>query len=1092
MQVIGITGGVGAGKSSILEYLEQNYRVKNLIADKIAKRLMEPGSECYRKLLKFLPVEVYNDDETINRGALSAAIFSSDELRRRVNEVMHPAVKEYIIGQIAEQERMGILDYVVVEAALLIEENYGEICDELWYVRTSEEIRKKRIMRSRGYTEEQVENMFRSQLSDSEYRKHCQVIIENNGTREETFYQVAQAIKQKGELNKMEQQLNGVPLVFGLDIGTRNVVGTVGYKDEDDFYVIAQYMKEHETRSMLDGQIHDIGRVGRTINAVKKALEEQSHFSLSEVCIAAAGRVLKTVTTTVEYSFEEEVVVTGEDVHTLDLLGIEKAQQILNENNDTNFKFYCVGYSVVKYYLNGDIFSNLEGHKAEVVSADIIVTFLPEDVVDGLYSAVGLAGLKVASLTLEPIAAINVAIPETFRMLNIALVDVGAGTSDISVTRDGSIIAYGMIPCAGDEITELLVQHYLVDFKTAEHIKLSSTTDKEIEYQDIMMIKHTITAEEVWDLIEPLVFRLTEDIAAKIKELNGGETVSATFVVGGGGKVHGFVEHLASELELPLERVALRGEEVLQEIHFEQEEIKKDPLLVTPIGICISYYDQKNNFVFVRFNGERIKLYDNNKLTIVDAALRAGFPNDQLFPRRGKEINFYVNGRKRIVRGEPGESAVVRVNGRVTSINAVLEPNSDIVIEPSTVGEAAVCRLEELEEYGRVVITFEVNGRMITCPKFAEVNGSLEPPYYEIQENDWVEMRGFYTVAQILEFMDVEIDLDGEILVNNKPADLDTQVYENFSVEWEVITYRTPLAEIENVYGRPLEETVLPEEIAETEEKSELPAEQAEAAVKQAVSAAEAVQELEAAGQAEAEVTAKRTEPAQESEAAARQTRPAQESEAAARRTGSAQESEAAMRRTGSAQESEVTMRQTEAVQELEVTVRQTETIQEPEVTAAKQAETEQEPESAVKQTETAQAKSVTAEQAGTGQTQEISAEPQESLAKQELTQKELEEKYLQSQQTQESDIRPTIRKKPETKIVKEKPAGVSLQVIVNNAAVTLTGKAAYVFVDVFDAIAFDLNAGNGRAIVTKLNGEIPSYTAPLKYGDVIEIYWED
>ena len=1085
MQVIGITGGVGAGKSSILEYLEQNYRVKNLIADKIAKRLMEPGSECYRKLLKFLPVEVYNDDETINRGALSAAIFSSDELRRRVNEVMHPAVKEYIIGQIAEQERMGILDYVIVEAALLIEENYGEICDELWYVRTSEEIRKKRIMRSRGYTEEQVENMFRSQLSDSEYRRHCQVIIENNGTREETFYQVAQAIKQKGELNKMEQQLNGVPLVFGLDIGTRNVVGTVGYKDEDDFYVIAQYMKEHETRSMLDGQIHDIGRVGRTINAVKKALEEQSHFSLSEVCIAAAGRVLKTVTTTVEYSFEEEVVVTGEDVHTLDLLGIEKAQQILNENNDTNFKFYCVGYSVVKYYLNGDIFSNLEGHKAEVVSADIIVTFLPEDVVDGLYSAVGLAGLKVASLTLEPIAAINVAIPETFRMLNIALVDVGAGTSDISVTRDGSIIAYGMIPCAGDEITELLVQHYLVDFKTAEHIKLSSTTDKEIEYQDIMMIKHTITAEEVWDLIEPLVFRLTEDIAAKIKELNGGETVSATFVVGGGGKVHGFVEHLASELELPLERVALRGEEVLQEIHFEQEEIKKDPLLVTPIGICISYYDQKNNFVFVRFNGERIKLYDNNKLTIVDAALRAGFPNDQLFPRRGKEINFYVNGRKRIVRGEPGESAVVRVNGRVTSINAVLEPNSDIVIEPSTVGEAAVCRLEELEEYGRVVITFEVNGRMITCPKFAEVNGSLEPPYYEIQENDWVEMRGFYTVAQIMEFMDVEIDLDGEILVNNKPADLDTQVYENFSVEWEVITYRTPLAEIENVYGRPLEETVLPEEIAETEEKSELPAEQA-------VSAAEAVQELEAAGQEEAEVTAKRTEPAQESEAAARQTRPAQESEAAARRTGSAQESEAVMRRTGSAQESEVTMRQTEAVQELEVTVRQTETIQEPEVTAAKQAETEQEPESAVKQTETAQAKSVTAEQAGTGQTQEISAGPQETLAKQELTQKELEEKYLQSQQTQESDIRPTIRKKPETKIVKEKPAGVSLQVIVNNAAVTLTGKAAYVFVDVFDAIAFDLNAGNGRAIVTKLNGEIPSYTAPLKYGDVIEIYWED
>lgn len=1033
MQVIGITGGVGAGKSAILEYLEQNYRVKNLIADKIAKRLMEPGSECYRKLLKFLPVEVYNDDETINRGALSAAIFSSDELRVRVNEVMHPAVKEYIIGQIAEQERMGILDYVIVEAALLIEENYGEICDELWYVRTSEEIRKKRIMRSRGYSEEQVENMFRSQLSDSEYRKHCQVVIENNGTREETFYQVAQAIKQKGELSKMEQQLNGVPLVFGLDIGTRNVVGTVGYKDEDDFYVIAQYIKEHGTRSMLDGQIHDIGRVGRTINAVKKELEEQSHLSLSEVCIAAAGRVLKTVTTTVEYSFEEEVVVTGEDVHTLDLLGIEKAQQILNENNDTNFKFYCVGYSVVKYYLNGDVFSNLEGHKAEVVSADIIVTFLPEDVVDGLYSAVGLAGLKVASLTLEPIAAINVAIPETFRMLNIALVDVGAGTSDISVTRDGSIIAYGMIPCAGDEITELLVQHYLVDFKTAEHIKLSSTTEKEIEYQDIMMIKHTITAEEVWDLIEPLVFRLTEDIAAKIKELNGGETVSATFVVGGGGKVHGFVEHLASELELPLERVALRGEEVLQEIHFEQQEIKKDPLLVTPIGICISYYDQKNNFVFVRFNGERIKLYDNNKLTIVDAALRAGFPNDQLFPRRGKEINFYVNGKKRIVRGEPGESAVVRVNGRITSINAVLEPNSDIVIEPSTVGEAAVCRLEELEEYGRVVITFEVNGRMITCPKFAEVNGSLEPPYYEIQENDWVEMRGFYTVAQIMEFMDVEIDLNSEILVNNKPADLDTQVYENFSVEWEVITYRTPLSEIENVYGKPLEDPVQPEELPmeqpETEEELSLEEPEAEPSQKEA---------------------------AREPEAEAKQSEALQESEAGEKQAEALQEPEAELKKEEVAQGTEAEPKQPQT----EVT--QTETVRKPQDSAQQARET-------------------------------ITEQPEEEAGKEEnLTQEELEEKYLQSQQTVESDIRPTIRKKPEVKVVKEKPAGVSLQVIVNNAAVTLTGKASYVFVDVFDAISFDLNAGKGRAIVTKLNGEIPSYTAPLKYGDVLEIYWED
>lgn len=118
--------------------------------------------------------------------------------------------------------------------------------------------------------------------------------------------------------------------------------------------------------------------------------------------------------------------------------------------------------------------------------------------------------------------------------------------------------------------------------------------------------------------------------------------------------------------------------------------------------------------------------------------------------------------------------------------------------------------------------------------------------------------------------------------------------------------------------------------------------------------------------------------------------------------------------------------------------------------------------------------------------------EPSEQEKERELTQEELEEKFLQSQQTTENDIRPTIRKKPAAEPAKAKPEPASLQVIVNNAAVTLRGKTSYVFVDVFDAISFDLNAGKGRAIVTKLNGETPSYTASLKYGDVIEIYWED
>lgn len=578
--------------------------------------------------------------------------------------------------------------------------------------------------------------------------------------------------------------------VFGLDIGTRNVVGTVGYQTDDkEFVVTAQYVREHETRAMLDGQIHDIGRVAKTIKEVKDELEKQTGQPLEEVCIAAAGRVLKTVTTHVEYEYAQESVVTGEDVHTLNLLGIEKAQEALKEVNDTSYKFYCVGYSTVKFFLNDEVFISLEGHKANKIGEDIIVTFLPEDVVDGLYAAVGQAGLSVANMTLEPIAAINVAIPENYRMLNIALVDVGAGTSDISITRDGSIIAYGMIPHAGDEMTEVIVQHFLVDFNMAESIKLQSTTSDTVTYKDIMSIEHTIPAQDVWDVAAPVVDNIAQEVSAKIRELNGDKTVSACFVVGGGGKIHGFTEKLAEDLDLPEERVALRGEEVLGDVTFEQEDIKKDPLLVTPIGICLNYYDQRNNFIMVRFNGERIKLYDNNRLTIVDAALQAGFSNDELFPKRGTPINFTVNGVARLVRGEAGEGAVVTMNGKPASINTPLEPNSEIIIEPSTAGEAAEYKISQLDEYNHSVITFIINGRKVSCPRFVQVNGRLEPEDYSIRENDVIETRNYYTVRQIAQFMDLVIDTDQVIFVNNEEADLDTLVYENFSVEWKTDEY---------------------------------------------------------------------------------------------------------------------------------------------------------------------------------------------------------------------------------------------------------------------------------------------------------------
>ena len=193
----------------------------------------------------------------------------------------------------------------------------------------------------------------------------------------------------------------------------------------------------------------------------------------------------------------------------------------------------------------------------------------------------------------------------------------------------------------------------------------------------------------------------------------------------------------------------------------------------------------------VRFNGERLKLYDNSHLTIVDAALQAGFPNEALFPRRGKAVEFTVNGKPRIVRGEPGESAIVKVDGRVVSINTPLVPNSEITIEASTIGKEAVSTIEQLDEYTSSTITFQVNGINITCPKFVQVNGSLEPSNYVIQEGDEIETRNFYTIGQLAEFMDVRIDEEAGIILNGKPADMGSLCYENFEIEWSASAYES-------------------------------------------------------------------------------------------------------------------------------------------------------------------------------------------------------------------------------------------------------------------------------------------------------------
>lgn len=570
--------------------------------------------------------------------------------------------------------------------------------------------------------------------------------------------------------------------VFGLDIGTRSIVGTVGYRmGADRFVVIAQESIEHTTRAVIDGQIHDIHTVAKTIAEVKHRLEERIGEELKDVCIAAAGRVLKTKQVHAVYDFPSDTKVTKEHIKSLDMLAVEKAyEEIRQEISREDKNFFCVGYSAVKYYLNEYPMEMVELHTASNIGVDLIATFLPEEVVDGLYAAVEGAGLHVSSLTLEPIAAIQVAIPEKFRLLNIALVDVGAGTSDISIVKDGSIIAFGMIPLAGDEITEAIAQSLLIDFETAESLKRQYEKRKVLSYKNIFGEKLKVSKEEIASIVKETMEKIAQKVGESIIELNGNKTVSAVFVVGGGGKHDGFTDCLARALSLPENRVAVRGAEVLGNVHFAQEGIHKDSTLVTPIGICMSYYEQNNNFIHVQVNQQRVKLYDNGKATILDACISSGFSKDHLFPVRGDTIRYTVNGEIKEAKGKTGEVAEIKCNGREASLNEIVKENDEVTIRPSTKGEKAVIRLQSLEECKKEM-HIVMYGRDWICPCPVEVNGRPEDLSYVVQNGDEIHIYEYFSVGKVFEYADIE--KPEKVLLNGREAGMTAKVSDGDVIE---------------------------------------------------------------------------------------------------------------------------------------------------------------------------------------------------------------------------------------------------------------------------------------------------------------------
>ena len=197
MKTIGITGGVGAGKSLVLNYLQNHYNARVYLADDIANDLKLPGQSCYDKIIELLGRNIIDSEGLIDKNKMAEKIFSHKELLDEVNRIIHPAVKEYVLSQIELERKKGEIDYFILEAALLIEEGYDRILDELWYIHADTSVRSRRLKEIRNYTRDKIDHIMASQLSETEFRKHCKVVINNNSDEEALYSQIDHILEEK-------------------------------------------------------------------------------------------------------------------------------------------------------------------------------------------------------------------------------------------------------------------------------------------------------------------------------------------------------------------------------------------------------------------------------------------------------------------------------------------------------------------------------------------------------------------------------------------------------------------------------------------------------------------------------------------------------------------------------------------------------------------------------------------------------------------------------------------------------------------------------------------------------------------------------
>ncbi|WP_062110198.1 cell division protein FtsA [Bacillus niameyensis] len=542
--------------------------------------------------------------------------------------------------------------------------------------------------------------------------------------------------------------------IFALDIGTRSVVGLILEQSGEQYKVVDLTVKEHKARAMQDGQIHDIVAVAEIISEVKTTLERQ-HGPLSKVCVAAAGRSLKTERAKAEVSIAEKPLLTQEDILFLELTAVQDAQTTAAKKQATDHfhTYYCVGYSVLHYFIDGEMIGNLIDQQGDVASVEIIATFLPRTVVDSLINALKRAGLELEALTLEPIAAINVLVPVSMRRLNVALVDIGAGTSDIAITNEGTVIAYGMVPTAGDEITEAVSDELLLDFPDAEQAKRQLWQNDKIIVQDILGFETEINKSDVVTQISPAIDKLAEEIRNEIIELNNGVSPKAVMLVGGGSMTPELTNRLSRLLNLPDNRVAIRGADAIQGLTFP-EHISGGPENITPIGIAISARKSPIQYVSFTINDRLTHMFAVKKLTIADCLLAAGISIGKLYGKPGMAMFVTLNDQPLTIPGTYGGPPVILKNGVECSLEDSISDGDQIHIQNGKDGEKSKIKIRELiDEIPEK--TAIINGKPYEIQTAISKNGKRSSLDEWIDDGDHISVSFPETISELLKALNL-------------------------------------------------------------------------------------------------------------------------------------------------------------------------------------------------------------------------------------------------------------------------------------------------------------------------------------------------